>query len=338
VKKRRDFRLLALAVVLLAIPALWLAWSSRAVRERREATLAGVPQFPAPGQQPRPKPFPVTRPAAPPPPPSAAKPPSDPMLSFVLQPANGVGLVQVNALFNTPFFERLRQCLPNDFRSLEENGREIGIDFSRDVDRVAMAPGGMAISGFFEGKPVAQKMARPGSAEDHYRGATLFSLGSHCTAQMGNLVIVSNTDECRELIDRALMPVPADAQQQVYGEIFLKSDLAPLRTEETAPQIRALLDELDGVTLRANVWDSMAVTLEGRPRPGRNVRDLAQIARGAMTFLRGQLDEDQIELQALADLAKVSPESGQLEIELALPASDLFDRLHFPCPGRDGGS
>jgi len=335
-KRRRDWRLLVVALALLAIPALWLALSSHSVRERRDATLAGVPQFPAPGQRLRRGPLPAQRPAPPPAAPIVARA-ADPMLSFVLQPGSGVGLVHVNALFNTPLFDRLRECLPDDFRSLEQHGREIGLDVTRDVDRIALAPGGMAISGFFEGKPVARQMAPPSAQEEQYRGATLLSGANHCTAQLGNLVVVSNTGECRGLIDRALSPAPPDAEQQVYGDIYLRSDLAPLRAPDTPPQIRALVDELSFVTLRANVWDSMAVTLEGAPLPGRDVRDLAQMARGALALIRTQLEEDQVEAQALAELANVSTVSGKLELEMALPAQDLFDRLHFPCPGRDAG-
>jgi len=63
----------------------------------------------------------------------------------------------------------------------------------------------------------------------------------------------------------------------------------------------------------------------------------ASQARGAVALAKGQLDEDQVELQTLAEFAKVSSESGKLELNLALPVQDLFDRMHLPCPGRDGG-
>jgi hypothetical protein len=45
-----------------------------------------------------------------------------------------------------------------------------------------------------------------------------------------------------------------------------------------------------------------------------------------------------VELGTLANLAKVSTEGGKLELNLAVPAQDLFERFHFPCEGRDGGS
>ncbi len=336
---KRDLRLLIAALVLLALPLAWLWFSSRADEKRREATLAGVPQFPAPHQQPRRRPFPAVAPKAAPPPAAAPAGRYDPMASFVLQPGSGAGLVQVNALLNTPLFDRLRQCLPRQFAALDDLGRKLGnVDLTRDLDRVGLAPEGVAMSGFFEGKPVAEAMAGPDASTGDYRGARIFEgQGGHCAAQLGNLVVSSQTGACRALIDRALAPTPADASDQLYGDVFLRSDLSGLRGDDAAPQLRALVDGLGGLTLRANVWDSVALTLDGAPRLGRDPADLARMAQAAVSVVRSQLGEDQVELQTLADLAKVQAQGGTLEVNLALPAQDLFDRLHFPCPGRDGG-
>ena len=338
---KRDLRLTIAAVILLAIPLAWYLWSSRSVEKRREVTLAGVPQFPAPHQAPRQRPFPVGSPRPPPPPPRAAPASGpekhDPMASFVLQPGSGAGMVQVNALFNTPLFDRLRECLPQQFGALDRLGEKLGVDLTRDVDRIGLSPDGIAMSGFFEGKPIAEAMiGQPDSSED-YRGARILTADRRCVAQMGNLILSSQTGDCRALVDRSLAPTPDDAGDQLYGDVFLRSDLSGLRAEDAPPQIRALMDAVSGVTLRANVWDSVALTIEGAPRPGRDPRDLSQMAQGALTAVKSQIEEDQVELQTLADLAKVSTDSGKLELNLALPAQDLFDRFKFPCPGRDGG-
>lgn len=336
--KRRDLRLLAVALALLAIPVAYVWWNSRAVEERREKTLAGVPQFPAPHQAPRRKPFPVsTPPRAPEVQRPAAVGKHDPLASLVLAPSSGAALIQVNALFNTPLFERLRQCLPEQFGALDQLGRKLGIDLAYDVDRVALTPGGVAISGFFEGKPVAESMMGPGASSESYRNGIIFVDRGHCAAQLGNLVITSDTGDCRALIDRTLEPTPADAADELYGDIFARSDLAPFRAADAPPEVRALLDGLDGLTLRANVWDSVALSVTGTPSAGHDARDLAQMAKGAVALAKGQLDEDQVELQTLAEFAKVATESGKLELNLALPAQDLFDRMHLPCPGRDAG-
>lgn len=337
----KDRKLLVAALVLLALPIAWLFFSSRKDEARRDATLAGVPQFPAPHQAPRRRPFPVTAPPQKPPPPMPAPRPQeqhDPIASFVLQPGSGAGLIHVNALFNTPLFDRLRQCLPQQFGTLDRLGKELGIDLTRDLDRVGLAPEGVAMSGFFEGKPVAQSMSGPDATSEDYRGAQIFTTpNGHCNAQMGNLVLSSQTGQCKDLIDRALSPTPADAGDQLYGDVYLRSDLSGLRSEATQPEVQALLQNLDGVTLRANVWDSVALTLEGAPRAGRDAQDLARMAKAAIAVVKSQVPEDDVEMQTLADLASVSTESGKLQMDLALPAQDLFDRFKFPCEGRDAG-
>jgi hypothetical protein len=344
-KRDRDLRLLAFALVLLAIPLAYYFWNSRSVQQRREATLAGVPHFPAPHQAPRRKPSLVSAPAAPrepkPPPPlqpAAAR--QDPMTSFVMAPGPGAALIQVNALFNTPLFDRLRQCLPESFRAMDEAGRKLGVDLAYDVDRVGFWGDGVAMSGFFAGKPVAESMIGAGANREEYRGSTILSRTGRCVAQLGNLVVMPSQSggDCRALIDRALAATPANAGDELYGDVFLRSDLAGFRGAEAPAEIRAMVDGLDRITLRANVWDSVALTVEAVPREGRSPTDLAQMASGAVALVKGRLDEDQVELQTLADLAKVSTEGGKIELNLALPAQDLFERFHFPCEGRDGGN
>jgi hypothetical protein len=263
------------------------------------------------------------------------------MASFVLGQKEGGALIQVNALLNSPLFDRLRRCLPAQFASIDKAGKTLGVDLMYDVDRVAFAPGGVAMSGFFAGKPIAQTMIGTDADQSEYRGATIFTRQDHrCTAQLGNIVVsnVDPTGDCKALIDRALAPTPAAAPDELYGDVFMRTDLGTLRGEDAPPEVKALIDGLDGLTLRANVWDSVALTLEGAPQAGRDPRDLAQMAKGAVALVKSQLDEDQVEFQTLADLAKVSSDSGKLQIDLALPANDLFDRFHFPCEGKDAGN
>jgi len=338
VKRRRDLPLLLAALALIALSVVYTLYNSRGVEQRREAALAGVPQFPAPHQVPRRKPSPVV--PMPRPPPVAAVPvpakQQDPLTSFVLAQGSGAALIQVNALFNTPLMDRLRECLPEQFRALDTGGKRLGIDFTTDVDRVALAPDGVAMSGFFAGKPVAEMLGGgPGSSSEDYRGATIYDRNGRCVGQLGNLVVQGS--DCRSLIDRALAPAPDGAADALYGDVYLRTDLSGFRTDDTPPQVRALVEGLDGLTLRANVWDSVALSLEGDPGGGRSPKELAQMAKGALALVKSQLGEDDVELQALADLAKVSA-GDKLQLDLALPAKDLFERFRLPCPGRDAGS
>jgi hypothetical protein len=67
------------------------------------------------------------------------------------------------------------------------------------------------------------------------------------------------------------------------------------------------------------------------------MRELAQLARGAVSLVKSQLADEDVELRALADLAQVSARGDKLEMNLAVPAKDLLDRLHLPCLGRTRG-
>jgi hypothetical protein len=77
----------------------------------------------------------------------------------------------------------------------------------------------------------------------------------------------------------------------------MRTDLAGLRADGTPPELRTLVDGLSGMTVRANVWDSVALTVEGAPVSGKDANELAQIARGAVTLVKSQLNDDQVELQ-----------------------------------------
>jgi hypothetical protein len=354
-RRRRDLRSAALAVGLLALcGGAWLFLSSDA-GGRRDKVLASIPAFPEKGQddkprramapnvparpQPRPKPMPL--------PASAAEPQrrADPITSFVLAPAPSVALVHVNAILNSPLFARFKECMPARWTEATQQMQKLGIDVERDVDRMAMAGDGMAMSGFFEGKPIAQNIAArwPGAQQRDYRGAQVWSSSNGgSVAQVGNLLLFGSGQgsSIERLVDRAIDPPPAGADpDDIYGDLFLRSDLGALRANTASSgndAMQAILEGLNGVTVRANVWDSVALSLEGKPRTGQSVADLARMARGAIALAKEQVDPSDVELGTLAELAKVQHGKDQLNIDLALPAADLFDKLHFPCPGKEG--
>lgn len=335
-KRRRSPRLLIAAALLLACIVCWSLWSSRAARERREVVLAGVPAFPQPRQETVRRP--LAKPAPPAPqlaakPPPAPRPRQDSLLSFVQASSGTVTLIHVNALFNTPLAERLRQCLPKEFQELQT--AVPGMDVTRDIDRVAFSgSGGMLVSGFFEGNPGIQKLMQTDASLEQYRGATVSTRGTLCVAQLGNLMVFAPAGTCQDHLDRALAPTPETAPDEVYGDLYMRTDLAALRDDKNSSSgFRPLVDALSGLTLRANVWDSVALSVEGNPMSGKDGQDLSQMASGAMQLFKTQLGDDQVELQALAELTKVKTADGKLQVDLALPVADLFDKLHIPCPG-----
>ena len=347
----RDLRTVAIALCLLGLSgSIWM-WMSRSAATRRDKVLAGVPEFPVRGERgavrplrprtpppPTPTPFPVAEPA-----PASSKP--DAMTSFVLKRSTTVALVHVNALLNTPLFDRLRQCMPAEWAAFSGGAEKMGVDLERDVDRLAVSSDGMAMSGFFEGKPIARNLAQrmPDATERTYRGQSVWTSRGGGIAQVGNLLLAGPADSMDALLDRALDPAPAEADpEDIYGDVFMRTDLSDLRAssegERTPDAMRALLAGLNGVTVRANVWDTVALSVEGKPQAGRSVNDLAAMARGVISLVRDQVDPEDVELATLAELAKVSSSGEALSVDLALPVNDLFDKLHFPCPGAtDGG-
>jgi hypothetical protein len=150
---------------------------------------------------------------------------------------------------------------------------------------------------------------------------------------MGNLIFAGPAGKCESLIDRSLAPAPESDSDDVYGDLYMRTNLDDLRASDPPPALKSIVDSLSGMTVRANVWDSVALSIEGAPVDGKSATDLASMARGAVSLAENQIDDDQVELRALADLAKVSSAEGKLQMDLAVPVNDLFDRFHFPCPG-----
>ena len=351
---RRDAFTLVAAALLLALGAglFWL-WTDRA-RERRDLVLQGVPEFPKPGQQAAQRRLPLGKLADPPKPveiPLAApaqKPSKDRLAAFALAPTKSVAVVQINALLNTPLWTRFKECAPDALREVEAVSKELGLDFERDLDRAAIVPGGVGISGFFEGKPIAERLAAKSGdyTTRDYRGQTLYtsSRGS-CVAQLGTLVVAGRAESCEGLVDRALDgEAGPDASQELYGDLYARTDLKDLRekfagpdTDKGEPDVfGTLVKQLDGVTLRANVWDQVALSVDGVPADNGNASDLSKMARAAIALAKTQIGEDDVELRTLADLAQVRSEGGKLKLDLAMSVDDLFTKLHLPCPGRDG--
>jgi len=204
----------------------------------------------------------------------------------------------------------------------------------------------MAMSGNFDGKPVAETLAKRSNrpAESNtYRDQTVWTSGKNCVVQMGNFMLMGGAGRCEKMIDRALDPPPESANpDDLYGDVYMRTDLSGLRangSDRLSPQendvLGGLVDSLSGVTVRANVWDQVALSFEGNPKKPDELRQLASMARGAMSLVKNQLSDDDLKLQALADLSNVRSEDGLVKLDLALPADDLFDRLHLPCPGRE---
>jgi hypothetical protein len=338
-----DLRLLGVALVLLLLAgAGW--WSSKATaREERAEALAGLPPFPS-------QHLAHERPAAAAPAqPQAALAPKpaarDRLAAFATAPAANLAVIQVNALIHTPLFAKLKACLPEMFSQLADAGG-LGLNLERDVDRVALIPGGIAVSGTFDPHLAERLAAGSGaSGKARYRDAELYATpGDGCFAQLGSLVFIGAAGGCEALVDRALdTPESPQSSEVLESDLYTRTDLAALRNgaaqdSSADGQLAPILQGLGGLTLKANVWDDVALSLDGTPKAGEksHLEELAALARFSVEAGKLSSSEDPA-WTALLEKATVDVRGGHLQIDLALPAEALFERLQLPCVGRDGG-
>jgi hypothetical protein len=354
-RRRAELRAILFALLLLAVASgAWWLWNGRA-RALREEAIEGLPDFPAKGVVARRRPArskaqaapSQLRPSSTPPAPPAslpARPARDGLALFAQAQGANVAVVQLNAILNTPLFARFEACLPDGLKKLREAAQSLGLDLDRDLDRVAISSAGVALSGFFGDQPLAERLLGDQleqAGRTTYRDARLFvQPGGTCLAQRGALLLFGPTGGCERLVDQSIDPAPEGAPEpddELYGDLYLRTDLRSLRDPKDQeargdPELLTqLVDGLGGLTLRANVWDEVALTIDAPFRSGSDVAALSSLARLGLEAGRTELAEDPV-WQALLARSSVSTANRQLHVELALPTEQLFSRLQLPCP------
>lgn len=342
--RRRDLTMLLAALVLVLLGAAgWWLWNAQA-REARAEVLARVPPFPSQQSGPQGHRRVAVSLDASVAAPSGPRPVNDKLAAFATAPSENLAVVQVNALVNTPLFAKLKACLPAEFSALRDAG-ELGFDFEKDVDRVAMVPGGIAVSGHFDEHLAARLAKGPSPIHSSYRDADIYSpTDQGCVAQLGSLLLMGEAGGCERLVDRALDTQPnAQTSEALESDLYARTNLQALRDglakDTTNQSVTPILDGLGGLTLRANVWDDVALSLDGTARPNQGtgqLESLAAMARLSVEAGKLELAEDPA-WSALLDQAKVDVRGGHLQIDLALPANELFEHFNLPCVGRDAG-
>jgi hypothetical protein len=335
--RRRDGLAVLIALGLLGLAAFFWLRTSDDVELQRATVLAGLPPFPStPDAGVRVRPATATTPT-----PVASAPPSDKLAAFALAPTENLAVIQVNALANSPFFARVKACLQ---LGALDGGAEVfpGVDLERDVDRVAMVPGGYAMSGALPAD-LAQRMAQqwPDAKRSTYRDVDIHEGKDGCVAQVSGLLLSGEPGRCQALVDRALQPTPPQAARDALeSDVYTHTDLSALRSAvgELGPGLAPVVNGLDGITLRANVWDQVALSIDATPRADskRQLETFASLARLSVEASQSQLADDP-KWSALLDQANVRTAGGHLQVDLALPADALFDRLQLPCRGADAG-
>lgn len=338
-QRRVDVRMLSVAVILLCCVGFWwLTLSGNATRER-ERIRSTVPAFPQrPAVVSTPPQTSIAR-AAPGRNITSSQLTASPIVQrFILNSGkSGVaGMVHLNALLNAPFVRKLNQCF--DTKELEgaaDGGS--GFQPQRDIDEVSFTDDGMLATGFFDGTPESAGFHCPQSGDpESYRGFTIYHCASHVAYAGQQSAIIEGSDNIKTLIDRATDAPPADADPgDIYGDMYWRMDTSDMGqtpgADMTETMIDAALAQLTNVRIRANVWDSVALSAEARPSENQTAQDAATSLQGVLGLVRSQINENDVETSTFAELAQVSSDGARVHMNLALPADMLADKLNNMC-------
>jgi hypothetical protein len=342
---KAELPTVVIAILLLcAMGAWWLSLSRHATREREEI-LARIPAFPKRGDPPRERPHPTHQPVvasvapAKPEPRKSSAPKLDAARRFILnaKPGATVQLIHLNALLNAPFIRKLDKCFPPEELAAPADG---GIDFTRDVDTIASVGDATIATGFFGDNPdVSQFGCRDAApSQSTYRGFRIVHCdGKDLAVESSMIVDATGPDSnIQGLVDQALdAPSNGDGADDIYGDIFMRTNPSgfapPANPSSTGALINAALSKAQTATMRANVWDSVALTVDAVPEQGTSAGDLAAAANAALATARSVVDDEDIPLSTYAELAKVAAQNDQMHVDLALPTDELVTQLNGIC-------
>lgn len=293
---------------------------------------------------------PLPPPAGPPadePPPARKR---DPLLwALPPDPSKMAVVFEANALRHSRLGELFLGCLGESDRKAIDDLRKIGIDPLKDVDRVAVMPGGLAVSGFFDGVRWGE-VFEGAQASGYGREGTIYRLGSGedrmaAAVWRGQLLLLGDGDQAlRAALDRVEGRAPADppiAEEATYGEVYgvLPGEaLRALVPDGTGPGdlARRLAEVASRVELHADAMSDVAVTARVTGRDPAAVEDLARALGAALSVARVQAGAGgERQLAELLDAARVVRGGEGFSLELALPAATL-ERWFAGCRERTG--
>ncbi|MFO0599776.1 MAG: hypothetical protein U0228_30995 [Myxococcaceae bacterium] len=260
---------------------------------------------------------------------------AEPLVAVALSERDNVAVIQVNALANTPFFTRLRRCLPN----VSDAGTPLGLDWEHAVDRVALVPGGVAISGAFLADEAARIAGGWGDAGvTEYRGARVYDGAEGCVAQVGTTLLSGARGQCQGLVDRASAPTndPRRAEEVLSSDVYAHTNLSGLAAvpEANDPTMQRVLDSVNDLTLRANVWDQAALTIDATPRNAGAGRGSTWEALELAVATAELTSRDDPKWSALMSKTRRDiDKQGVLHLDVAVPPESLLERLSLPCLG-----
>lgn len=272
----------------------------------------------------------------------------DPLL-WALPPdeAQAVVVLEANALRHSRLGELFLACLGAGGREGIDDLRKIGIDPLRDVDRVAVSEGAVAVSGFFE-RVRWDEVFRGAGREAYGAGAVIYApagpMGGAAAVWRNQLLFLGNgAEDVRAAVDRVEGRAPTRPpirEELSYGEVYgvLPGEaLRRLFPPESAHLASRLAELASRVELHADAMSDVAATVRVVGSDAEGLADLGRSLGAALAVARAQARArgDQA-LSELLDYARVSRGGEGFSLELALPVETL-ERWLAGCRERGDG-
>lgn len=278
--------------------------------------------------------------------------PRDPLLAALPTGANKTAVVlEANAIRNSPLGELLLECMgPRNQRGLDEVRNNLGIDVLEDLDRVAITPEGIVVSGHFakarwdEALPDALRSShgeqgrlfeRPGGRVMLPDGGSRDEPPLAFGVWNDSVLTMGTPEEVRQSLDRLEgRGEPGEApldESQAYGELYGVLGVAQLLELFDGAQDQALRDQLSraasSVELHADATSDVGVVARFHGEDPGALEDLGKTMGGLLAAARIKaLAEGERETARLLEMASVQPRDGSFNLELALPRAFLEEQ------------
>lgn len=269
----------------------------------------------------------------------------DPIEAAMSPPGNGdVVFIELNAIRHSPIAERIIRCREDDaMRAFDEMKKNLGIDPSQDIDRLALSEGVVGVSGAFgalslpaelgSGSPIGERgrVYEAASTDENGAPRTVF------LAKVGDELLL--TGQTREQVEAAALRAEGQGEvgaalqfQGAPGELYGRFGPALLKgflggvDDPLAARLTSLVQ--DGI-VRANVDEHVSVSLDVTAKDAQSGTDLAQAIGGAVSAARMEaISNGNTRLAQLLEQARVMPgDDGRFDVDLAVPGEVILDAL-----------